>query len=166
MDRFITAIDKSLDEQNWYAALSLALMMPDICGKIDQPSEASSKRYMTWVNKWFVPKYTSYVGTERREHVFLNEKDCYALRCSYLHAGSENITSEKIRKALEDFHFCEPSKNGSVVHRNQVNNTLQLQVDIFCRDMTSSVDSWLETQGSDYPDNTAHLLKVWPPIFD
>ena len=166
MNRFTRAIQMAIEDKNWYAALSLALIIPDICGKIDQPNVLPKNRYMDWANKWFVPKYTSHIGPDRKEYIFLNAEDCYALRCSYLHAGSENISNEKIRKALEDFHFCEPPKNGNVEHMNQVDNTLQLQIDIFCCDMVSSVESWLKTRGSDYPDNTAHLLTIWPPIFD
>jgi len=76
-------------------------------------------------------------------HVFLCGKDCYALRCSYLHEGGDNILGQtRARKALDDFHFITPPGNGNSIHCNQSNSTLQLQVDIFARGMADSVDAW------------------------
>ena len=37
MERFTNAVIKSLATENWYSALSLALTLPDICGKVEQP---------------------------------------------------------------------------------------------------------------------------------
>lgn len=161
MERFTTAVQMALTNKNWYAALSLALSLPDICGKLDNPSMKSQARYTTWVQEWLVPLYTSEIGAPGTQHVFLSAEDCYALRCSYIHAGSDDISNERIRKALNDFHFLAPAQ-GSLIHRNQSNHTLQLQVDIFCSDVVTAVESWLEHQPADFPNRTAGLLTVWP----
>ncbi len=34
MERFTRAIEKSIKSENWYAALTLALTIPDICGRL------------------------------------------------------------------------------------------------------------------------------------
>ena len=44
IEKYIESIKKSLNDENWYTALSLSLALPDICGGIDFPNEVSSKR--------------------------------------------------------------------------------------------------------------------------
>ena len=149
MNGFITSIKKALSNENWYVALFACLTMPDICGRIEFPSlSLSSERYILWFNKYLLKKYTSKVGAEQKEHVFLSGEDCYALRCSFLHEGSTNITRQRIQKALDDFHFNIPSKK-KLVHCNQVNSTLQLQVDIFCNDVIDAIKKWLDDINDD-----------------
>ncbi|EKD89406.1 MAG: hypothetical protein ACD_34C00072G0004 [uncultured bacterium] len=71
------------------------------------------------------------------------------MRCSYLHEGGNKILDQRARKALDDFHFITPPGNGSVVHMNQSNATLQLQVDIFAMDMADAVDAWANSVAND-----------------
>jgi hypothetical protein len=56
---------------------------------------------------------------------------------------------QRARKALHDFHFITPPGNGSVIHNNQSNNTLQLQVDIFAFDVAIAVDDWAAANAND-----------------
>jgi hypothetical protein len=100
----------------------------------------SKDRYVAWYRQWLEPAYTSYIGPNKEKHIFLCGEDCYALRCSYLHEGGDSIENQRARKALNDFHFITPPPG--VVHMNQVNNTLQLQVDIFCIDVANAVEDW------------------------
>lgn len=58
MDNLINAIKKAMDERNWYAALYMALCLPDICGKIDEPRSKSGRRYKNWFNKYLKHRYT------------------------------------------------------------------------------------------------------------
>lgn len=143
MDRFINSITESLNRQNWYAALTTALILPDICGRLEDPEKHSKARYVAWFREWLQPKYTSYIGPDREEHVFLHGEDCYALRCSLLHEGASCIEEQRARRALNDFHFITPPR-GRMVHCNQSNHTLQLQVDIFSQDIAEAVALWYE----------------------
>ena len=142
MQRYTKAIEKSLQDENWYAALSLALALPDICANVCSPTEGSKTRYVRWYNQYMLLKYTGYIGPNKEEHIFLCGEDCYALRCALLHEGSDDISEQRAQKVLEEFNFVVPP-SGWTVHKNQSNNSLQLQVDIFCRDVCSSVNSWL-----------------------
>lgn len=144
MHRFTSSIRKSLEEKNWYGALMTSLTLPDICGQIETPREGSKSRSVRWLKKWIEPLYTS------QNHVFLSADDCYALRCSFLHEGVSNIEEQRARQVLNDFHFITPLP-GMSIHNNKVNNTLQLQVDIFCNEIADAVDNWaIET--SENPD--------------
>lgn len=163
MEKFIDALIKNLNAENWYGALFIALALPDICGKIENPNDNSGPRYRAWCEKYLVPKYTHRVGTldQGHEHVFLSAADCYALRCSYLHEGGDDITTQIARQALDRFLFVYPPESGTI-HCNQSNQTLQLQVDIFCKDMCDGVKQWLEDnkENQDVQNNMKELLEI------
>lgn len=165
MNEFIEAIDRSAVAGNWYGALFVALSLPDICGKIDQPGENSSqRRYAAWFDKYVRPKYTHRVGADRQEHVFLGGNDCYALRCAYLHEGSDNTSLQKAKEAVERFHFIVAPK-GCTIHCNMIDTKLQLQVDIFCEDIKQSVIAWVRGIQSDTTKSeaTKSLLRIQFP---
>jgi hypothetical protein len=141
MNRFTSSIRQSIEAKDWYGALMTALILPDICGKFETPNEGSKARSVRWLKTWIEPLYTRHIGADRREHVFLSSEDCYALRCSFLHEGISNIGEQRARKALDDFHFITPHPRRHI-HCNQSDNTLQLQVDVFCNEVADAVDKW------------------------
>ncbi|MCE1020541.1 hypothetical protein LU640_29335 [Pseudomonas monteilii] len=160
MNRFTKSLRSSVANSDWYVALSTALTLPDVCGRLIDPTLPSSKRYPAWFREWLEPKYT--VDLPRGRRIFLSGEDCYALRCSYLHEGGGDITQQKARKALEDFHFIFPPGNGNSIHRNLYNNTLQLQVDKFCLEIADAVDAWAKSvaDDADIQGRMASLLKI------
>jgi hypothetical protein len=142
MKRFTDAVERALTTQNWYAALAMSLTLPDICSKLETPSAAGSqKRYSDWFDQYLAGRYQSRIGPRRELHTFLSGADCYALRCSYLHEGTGNTEGQRARQALDHFHFVAP-RNGWTIHLNQRDSVLQLQVDIFCRDVCDAVLQW------------------------
>lgn len=149
MERFTNAIRKSLDSENWYGALVVALALPDICGRLESLNKESKARYVEWFTKWMQSEYTRRVGPDQKEHIFLHGEDCYALRCSLLHEGGANIEEQSARKALNDFHFIAPPLGGDTIHLNKKGTKLQLQVDVFCTQMADAVDSWCRSREDD-----------------
>jgi hypothetical protein len=128
---------------NYYAALSLALALPDICGKLEKPGIYSiEKRYVTWFKANLQDLYTRPAANGITKHVFLTGEDCYALRCAFLHQGDMDITTQRARLVLERFHFFCPPPDGSRIDRNQQRNALVLQVDVFCEEVCVAVDAW------------------------
>jgi hypothetical protein len=119
------------------------------------------KRYADWFDKYVGHRYKSKIGAHQEEHTFLTGNDCYALRCSYLHEGKSNIIDQRAREVLEDFEFIVPPK-GSVLHCNQSNNNLQLQVDLFCTDILEGVRHWIEDIRTNPVKQSAlnNLLKI------
>jgi len=142
MNHLIAAVERSLQTGNHYAALAMALTLPDICGWILNPNVGSKVRYISWFEKYLQPQYTRPASLRMAEHVFLTGADCYALRCAYLHEGRDDITDQHAQQVLESFQFVVPPQ-GWLVHRNQMNNTLQLQLDVFCREVTEAVAAFL-----------------------
>lgn len=154
MKDLIVAIDKALQDKNWYGALFISLTIPDICGRLQYPKLKTGKRYVSWFEKYLKEKYTSRVGASGKEHVFLSGEDCYSLRCALLHEGTDDITRQKSRKVLEKFLFMTTGSHCNYMQNNYVNGkrvptTLQLNVERFCRDISSAAEKWLEDVAGD-----------------
>jgi len=164
MNNLTHALESAIEQKNWYAAVMLALTLPDICGKIEYPGEHSGTRYKKWCEKYLEPKYTHQVGPAQMEniHKFLSGSDCYALRCALLHEGSDDITEQRARESLDRFHFTAPPESGSM-HCNQKNTVLQLQVDLFAKDVIESISAWLsDIKGNAEKENKlAELVTIY-----
>lgn len=142
MNHLTDAVERSLQSGNWYAGLFVALSLPDIAGWVDDPTQGSNARYASWFEHFITPVYTRQVGGV--PHKFLSGDDCYALRCSLLHEGRDETLHQRARDVLDRFQFIAPQP-GRVVHCNQAGNKLQLQVDVFCRDICNGIAAWVAT---------------------
>jgi hypothetical protein len=150
MHKFIEALEASIKNKNWYSVLFIALTLPDICGKIEEPTSNSSKnRTINWCEKYLTPIYTSTIGPNSETHTFLGGSDFYALRCAYLHEGSGDITTQQAQEILDNFRFIQPLTDSITIHRNTTEKTLQLQVDKFGEDVITAVNNWLQDVKND-----------------
>ncbi|MCD4761634.1 hypothetical protein K8R32_01620 [bacterium] len=153
MQKILQSIENSLKNKNWYSALVLSLILPDICGKFEDNNLSSSKRYPEWFEKYLGEKYGGY----------LSGNDCYALRCSFLHEGSNKITQQRAREVLDYLVFI---PNGS--HCSRFGNCyfgdpkydgkeiLQLSVSKFCQDMIEATKQWIKETSKD----TSEMLEI------
>jgi len=162
MEPFIAAVDLALQSRNWYAALTSALILPDVAGWVDDPSQSSAHRYQRWFDNFVGPAYTS-IRQNGELTVFLSGGDCYALRCSVLHEGRDETEHQRARDVLTRFQFVAPRGRNWIVHCNMVDSKLQLQLDIFCRDVCSGACTWLsQIPRNDFPRQRrlAELLRI------
>lgn len=148
MQHIIDAIEYSLDTQNAYGALALALTVPDICGWLETPIVSSRARFTRWFDRYVSHHYVHEIGAWRTKTIFLTGDDCYALRCAYLHSGQDDITMQRAQKALDSFVFVVTAP-GSTMHCNRFNNVLQLQLDIFCRQISDGAKQFCIDFASD-----------------
>lgn len=149
MKHFIEALETSLKTKNWYSSLFIVLSAPDICGKIDEPEANSKQRSINWYNKYIKQYYTMKIGPKEIEYTFLGGSDFYALRCAYLHEGTDDISSQRAREALEKFQFTQPTNNAFSAHMMQSGTKLQLQVDKFGEDMLKGLKAWMKDATTD-----------------
>lgn len=100
IDDYILEIKKSIDNKNYLSALSVALMIPDICKKVSSENIG----YVQWFNKYAYKKYynTEYIEEPIKKdrsytlhQIRLNGNVCYALRNAILHSGTSYIRFEK-----------------------------------------------------------------------
>lgn len=105
--RLIEDMNRALDENCYLAALSIALMLPDICGKAEFPDEGTGKRYKGWFDKYVAPYEKSpFNGEDNTEMPFLSGELVYQLRNAYLHQGNPNIEKASVKEECNKIdHF-------------------------------------------------------------
>ena len=161
MDEIINSLETAVSNKNWYGALFIALSLPDICGKIDALYKGSGARYASWFEQYIQSKYTHVNEYKNETTISLSGNDCYALKCAYLHEGVGDITNQRAREAVDNFHFIAPINN-MIIHCNKMNNKLQLQVDIFCTDIIDGTKLWLSEieKGDPRSSKIQNLLSI------
>jgi len=150
MIEIIEDIDKALVSEAWYSALALAISLPDICAFIETGENGSKSRFI----KWFESNLPSYSK-------FLSGADCYALRCAYLHQGHEDTRSQNAQDLIERYYFVAPKK-GWTVHFNRLGSVLQLQVDVFSKDISAAAIKWWDKleQSEDVKNRLNHTIRI------
>lgn len=120
VNRLLEEIQRSLDNELFLAALALALTLPDICGKAEYPREDSSKkRYIRWYNEnvGITEKPPKFAQSDT-EMPYLSGEVVYSLRCQFLHQGTPNIETKKIKEEacqIDDFTLLiEKKKNPEI----------------------------------------------------
>ena len=80
----------------YVSALSLALMLPDICSKAEYPNENFvGVRYKKWFNE-YMGDYEKSPIEDGIPTPYLSGEVVYSLRCKVLHSGTPNIETDKI----------------------------------------------------------------------
>lgn len=106
IDRIVKEIDSSLKNENFMAALSLALTLPDICGKAEYPNEGNGRRYIQWFDE-YIGKYEIPPDVHDKENPsrivndtmpYMSGEIVYSLRNCFLHQGTPSIDKGKIRE--------------------------------------------------------------------
>lgn len=135
LHRYTEAIRTSLRNENWFAALYMALTMPDICGSLENPSSGSRARFESWFERYLGNLYSSDL---------LSASDCYYLRCSALHEGLPRHNKSQAKR----FAFLAPVPNIQMhccfSEQKEGEFVLLLQVDLFCTHIVQGVEKWLE----------------------
>lgn len=90
---YVNDIENALKNKSYFSALAMSLALPDIRGAAEYPNETSTaKRYIEWYNK-YLGEYMS----DDSGNPYLSGEIVYNLRNTFLHAGSPNIDSNKIK---------------------------------------------------------------------
>lgn len=92
----VEEIEKGLEKGCYFAALTLALTLPDICGKAEYPSKCVGDRYRDWYDE-YVGKYEKSRNPYNFDMPYLSGEVVYKLRCSFLHSGNPSVAAEEIK---------------------------------------------------------------------
>lgn len=93
----IDEIEKCLDMGCYIAVLSLALTLPDICGKAEYHIEDVGKRFKQWYDQ-YVGLYEKPNSPYDEDLPYLSGEVVYSLRNSFLHSGNPNIVKGQIKE--------------------------------------------------------------------
>jgi len=147
MKRFQESIYLALENEAWYSALALALCIPDIC--IGFEGKRGQNAYVDWFETYMPEKYHS------AEIDKLSGKNCYALRCAYLHDGNERIDGEPARDKVVDEIQIVADTNEQHRMQNHLmwsNKILQIELNCFCTDMSNALTCWWDDVAQSNPD--------------
>ncbi|MDO8571760.1 MAG: hypothetical protein Q7R79_03715 [bacterium] len=157
MNNITNSVRKSIQHQNWYAALFVTLTLPDICVALEDGKTSGSK-----YSSWFESNLTQYKG-------FLSGNDCYALRCALLHQGKDDILDQGMRQTLEHYVFITSGSHCNLFKDCILNGVkksfLQLNVQRFCEDMCIAVENWLtsEARGLEIQKRLKETIEIHEP---
>ncbi|MBI4087154.1 hypothetical protein HY416_04220 [Candidatus Kaiserbacteria bacterium] len=158
MENIIDSISKAIRDKNWYSALAVSLMIPDICTALEH-ERTNGGRYADW----FQENLIQYDG-------FLSGNDCYALRCSLLHEARDDITTQRCRDVLERYLFTTSGLHLGLFTENYLNgeripSILVLNVQHFCEDVCAAATKWLEANKRDAQIQTrlGQTIKIYRP---
>ena len=161
MRTLIEQVESSLGSGFYYLSLFGALAIPDIAGALSsEDGEASGKKYAEWYEVWVRPRFLEVVRASVPEHARPYIKDienplsgdaCYRFRCSLLHQGSSQHPKSPYGRII----FIEPGTTTNVVHYGRMNDALCIDLNLFCREVTSGARLWLQTveQTQQYNNN-------------
>ena len=97
----VDEIRKAMDNDLLLVALSTALTLPDVCGKVAFPNEQSSRiRYINWFENE-IGQYERSPHRDGPEMPYISGKVLYSLRCSFLHSGNPNVDNSQLERYHE-----------------------------------------------------------------
>ncbi len=95
---YVNDIKCSLQNKCYFSALSLALTLPDICGMAEFPDKSVSERYTEWYDKYLGDYMAQGQNELDEDNPWLSGEVIYNLRNTYLHQGSPNVISAKVKE--------------------------------------------------------------------
>lgn len=111
IDKIVNDINIALKNGAYLSALSLALTLPDVCGKAEYSTEKSNgKRYKDWYNKYI----GQYETDGQTDCPYLSGEVVYSLRNSFLHQTTPNVDKTKIHDSqnkIDEFVLVLEPKN-------------------------------------------------------
>lgn len=94
IELYIMNIRDALRNKCYFPALALTLTLPDVCGAVEYPKETSvAKRYIEWYDKCL-----GEAVAQIEKQPYLSGEVVYNLRNTFLHTGSPNIDSNKVKE--------------------------------------------------------------------
>lgn len=153
LDPFLKDMQSCIEKGQYYAALTVALTLPDICASLDKNSFGNppGERYEKWMNQYFIH--------QNDYDQLLNAKDFYKLRCAYIHAGTDNIpTHNKSIAARVRFTY-----GSNAFHKISIQysteNIFVLYLPFFCQEMCESVKVFIN-DSNDNQNITKNYEKI------
>lgn len=115
IEKLVADINKALENNAYVSALSLALTLPDICGKAKYPNKKVGERYIEWYDE-YVGRYEQNPNRQfdKEKTPYLSGEVVYSLRNSMLHQGTPNIDNSKINDStnkIDKFTLIIEKKN-------------------------------------------------------
>lgn len=94
---YVNDIKRSLENKCYFSALSLTLMLPDICGMVEFPDKSVAERYMGWYDK-YLGDYMAYSKNDQGE----NNQEKFKLNFDFITQEDLLHPSEEVLQFSQD----------------------------------------------------------------
>lgn len=142
METILSEIELALEARLYYLAIAMTLTVPDICAALEASNgQTNGLKFKAWYNANLAHKYPK-----------MTDADCWSLRCGVVHQGRCGHPNMQYGRII----FTVPNAQNNVFHNNILNDALNLDTVIFCRDVLTSARSWFEQRAND-PEVRANL---------
>ena len=154
---YVQDIRRCLKSKCWFAALSLALALPDICGMAEFPNGTVTERYITWYDRHVGQGLCSDGMADRTP--YLSGEVVYNLRNTFLHQGSPTINSDKVKAPRNQVdRFILMLGDGTKIHTiamavealDAAVRTLLVDVSFLCRALCDAAESYSRDHREDF----------------
>lgn len=139
-----------MKSENWYAAVVLALTLPDVCVRLE--GLAGGANYKGWCATYVIPKLNP------STHEFVSAKDLWGIRCAAVHEGVSRTAGHQSTHVGEVV-FVSPNNPAAMNRVSGPRRRILLQVDTFCNTICEGVDLWL-ADSLPNPTVQAHLPEL------
>lgn len=161
---FVQAARGAAEVDNWFAALPIVLTLPDVCGAVDDPGPGKSKsRYMGWWDRYMAWRYVVRPDPDENWEPFtyLAGRDAYALRCSYLHSGTDDVGQSA--SAHRRIRFLGPP-SAKAFGYSVPEETLNVGLEQFVEWICQAVEAWNIDRATDQgaQERLAGLVTIIP----
>jgi hypothetical protein len=97
IEHLVNEIERCLKNDLQIAALTMALTLPDTCGKVYHPQASVSNRYTSWYDDHVLAPKSELIG-DTSKRFWVSGNVVYKLRCAMLHESNPTVvgTEENI----------------------------------------------------------------------
>lgn len=149
IEKIISDCEQAIEHGLYFAALNLALTLPDICAKAKYPNETSNRtRYIAWYDEYIgqYEKHPNLPGSDT-ELAYPSGSVIYNLRCSMLHQGNPSIDEKcpidrfsLVYETKKPIHMCAGDMSGS----SPMGKELKLSINVLCWKICTVVKKYYE----------------------
>lgn len=143
INRIIDDINVCLENKAYLAALSLALTLPDICGKALYPSSGPRDRYITWYDR-NIGQYEHIDEEDDDLTPYLSGELIYKLRNNLFHEGNLDIEKDEIheeRNKIDCFKLIVSDNKNNIIAgfitSSKEYKELEVEIRLLCNRITS-----------------------------
>lgn len=152
MNELLDQIENSLEHKFYFLSLYATLTVPDAAGALESENFwATQDKYVAWFDAWVRPRMGDQVLArlpldvrERMGPKILGPLDgaaCYQFRCSLLHQSSTIRKSSPFDRIM----FIEPRTSSVTIHNSMSDNSLILDLPMFCSEVLEGARAWLKS---------------------
>lgn len=140
---------KSLENKQYWSALSVALMVPSICSRVEYRGEPIKDQYMyeRWCNEYLCAEETNTENSKGGWFVHIlgpdYAKTLYGLRCDLLHSAELMISYNDVKRRNKDGREIYFSVNAGVNYT--LTKCIIISIEDLCNEMFDYAVSWFNT---------------------